>query len=92
MDAVTALDALGLVDVADAELVVLKGAYRAGTLAGPHQVGDRAVRTCIRAHAALFTLGRVDPGPAVSDGDRAETAGINTGFTHAETAVVRHGV
>ena len=92
VDAVTALDALGLIDVADAELIILKGADRAGTLAGTYQMCDRAVRAGICAHAALFTLGRIDPGPVIADRDRTETAGVDAGFTHTQAAVVCHGI
>ena len=73
MDAVAALDALALVDIADAELVILKSAHRAGTLTGADQMRDRAVRAGICAHTALFALGRIDSGPVVADRNSAET-------------------
>ena len=90
MDAVSALDAFALVNIADAVVIICDSANRAGTLAGTDQVGDRAVRACIRAHTALFALGGINSGPAFADRNRAETAGIDTCFTHTETTVIRY--
>ncbi len=88
MDAVSALDALILVNVADAVIIIGDGADRADALAGPDQMRDRPVRTGICAHAALFTLAGIDPGPVCSDRNSAEAAGIDTCLAHTQTAVV----
>ena len=92
MDAMPALDTFILVDPADSELVISDRADRADTLAGTHQMGDRPVRAGICAHTAFLALGRVDLCPVVADSDRFKTAGIDAGFSHAKTAVVRHGI
>ena len=90
MDAVTAGDTLALIDLADAVIIIGDGADRAGLLTGTNQMGNRAVRAGVRAHTAFLTLGRIDVGTMGADGDGAETAGIQAGFTDTETAVVRN--
>jgi hypothetical protein len=92
VDAVAALDALALVDHADAVVVICDRADRAGLLTGTDQMSDRAVRASLRAHAALFTLVGINTGPAIADRDRAELTGIDAGFAHAETAVIRNSI
>ena len=88
MDAVTALDALALIDHADAVVIVSDRSDRAGLLAGADQVCDGAVRAGLGAHTALFALIGIDMGPALTDGDRAEFTGVDARFTHTQTAVV----
>jgi hypothetical protein len=92
VDAVAAVDALGLVDHADAVLVIVDGTDRAGSLAGSDQVGDGTVRAGLGAHAAFLTLLGIDMRSVLSDSDGAETAGIQAGFAHAQTAVVGYGI
>ena len=53
---------------------------------------DCAVRTVLRAHAALLALFRVDVRAEFSDSHRAEMAGRQTGLTETETTVVRDGI
>ena len=92
VDAVAALNALGLIDVADTKFIICDSADRARTFAGTDQMSDRTVRACVCAHTAFLTLGRIDPGSAIADGNRTEAAGVDTGLTHAETTVVCYGI
>ena len=92
VDAVTALDALTLIDHADAVVIISDRADRAGLLAGTDQMSDRAVRAGLRAHAALFTLIGINMSSALADRDRAELTGIDTCLAHTQTAVIRYGI
>ena len=92
VDAVTALDALALVDDTDAVVVVCDRADRAGLLAGTNKVCDRAVRAGLGTHAALFTLIGIDMSSALANADSAELTGIDTCFAHTQTAVVCYGI
>ena len=87
-----ALDALGLIDHADAVVIVCDGAHSAGLLAGTHQMRDRAVRTCLSAHTALFALIGVDLRPVLAYRNSAEFTGVETRLAHAQTAVVRYRI
>ena len=93
MDAVAALDALILVDLAESGFRVHRdGTDRAGFLAGTHEVNDCTVRAGSRAHAAFLALVRINMCPdAVAfpvERNRAEMAGIIAGMPQASVAVV----
>ena len=55
-------------------------------------MGDGAVRTGLGTFSALLTLARVNVGPGIVHGDRAEITGILTRFSHTLAAVVRHHI
>ena len=92
MDAVTALDALVLIDHANAVVIIGDGADRASLLARTNKMGNRAVRTCLRAHTALFALIGINVGSSLANADRTELTGIDTCLAHAETAVISYGI
>ena len=89
MDAVAAVDAFFLVDHAQAVLVIGDGSRRAGTLAGPFGVDDRAEGAGLRAHSAGLAFIRVDLHLRVARGDRPEPARVEAGLAQAEPAAVR---
>jgi hypothetical protein len=72
VDAVTAVNALGLVYLAQTELIVSDGAYRAHSLTGTDLVDDRFIRAGIRTLAALLTLMWIDMHAKLALGDRIE--------------------
>ena len=92
VDTVSAVDALRLVDLAVAVLIVADGVSRAGSLAGTGQVDDSLEGACLRAHAAFLTLRGLDEGTVLARGDGAELTGFDTGSAETETAVVGDSV
>jgi hypothetical protein len=93
MDAVAALDALGLVDLAETGLFVHGDRPdRAGLLAGTNLVNNDLVGAVLGAHAALPAFLGIDMGadPAVIAYDRnsAEAARLITGMAKAAMTVI----
>ena len=92
MDTMPALDTFAFINGADPVFIVGDRLRRAGLSAGSYKVGDRPVGTGFRTHTALLALAGIDPGAGQADLDSSETAGIITGFSRTESAVIRYRI
>ena len=92
MDTVAAVDALFLIDPADAGFIIENRADWAGFFAGAFLVDDGAVGTGFCAKTAGFAFGGINTHFGIAWRNSAEAAGVQAGFPQTETADVRDKV
>ena len=92
MDTLTTADALLIVDLTDAVLVVADGIDRTRLTARTLQMRDGTIRTGVRTHTTLLTLVRIDVRSRLGHGDRTEAAAVLARLTEAETAVIGYRI
>ena len=92
VDTLTTADALLIVDLTDAVLVVADGIDRTRLTARTLQMRDGTIRTRVRTHTTLLTLVRIDVRSRLGHGDRTEAAAVLARLTEAETAVIGYRI
>ena len=92
MNTVTAVDALFLIDLANAGFVVENCANGADFFTGPFLVNDGTVGAGLCAKAAGLAFGGINAHLGIAGGYGAESTGVQAGFSQTETADVRDKV
>ena len=92
MDALSAADALLIVNLAQAVFIHFHGSHRAALHTGSLDLHDGRVSAGIRALSAGFALGRINIGTTVANSDRAEVTCLLTGLRQAALAQVRYHI
>ena len=85
-----AVDALIVVDVRPAILVLADGVHAAGLLTGPQELDDGLIGAGLLAAAALDAFGLIDAGPAMLQLDGALGAGLIAVLGQAPLTGLRH--
>ena len=92
MNTFSAADTFVLVDDRKPVFIVCDGIYRATELTWTFQMCDRIIRTCFGALSALLTLGGINMGTKSSRLNSPKLTCVDTCFTKAVLAVLRHGI